>query len=54
MLAVVVTVVAAFAGLQPSGARQVAGTRLMGVARTVLVLVVLIGIYLAFHNGAFP
>ncbi len=45
MLAVVVTAVAAVAGLQPKGARPVGGTHLMSVARAVLVLFAVIVLY---------
>ena len=49
---VVVLVVATFAavtGIKPKGSRPVARTRLMGVARFVLVVVVLILAYMAFR-----
>jgi len=49
---VVVLVIASFAaltGIKPKGSRPVARTRLMGVARFVLVVVVLILAYMAFR-----
>jgi hypothetical protein len=49
MLAVLVTAVAAITGLKPKGTRHVASTRMMGVARLFLVVVVLIFAYLAFR-----
>ena len=42
VVAALVAAVAAITGLKPKGTRQVAHTRLMGVARVVLVLVLLI------------
>ena len=49
---VIVLVVATFAaltGIKPKGSRPVAHTRLMGVARFVFVVVVLILAYMAFR-----
>jgi hypothetical protein len=49
---VIVLLVATFAaltGIKPKGSRPVAHTRLMGVARFVLVVVVLILAFLAFR-----
>jgi hypothetical protein len=48
-LAVLITAVAAVTGLKPRGTRHVAGTRLMGMARLVLVVLVIIFAYLAFQ-----
>ena len=48
-IAVVLAGIAALTGLQPKGGRQVAGTRLMGVGRMVLVVFVLICAFLAFQ-----
>jgi len=48
-LAVIITAVAAITGIKPKGTRHVANTRLMGVARLVLLLVVIILAYLAFR-----
>lgn len=39
LLAVVVAAVAAVTGIKPKGTRHVAGTRLMGVGRIVLVII---------------
>jgi hypothetical protein len=48
-LAVLITAVAAITGLKPKGTRHVAHTSLMGVARFVLLALVLILAYLAFR-----
>jgi hypothetical protein len=48
-LAVVVTAAAAVAGLQPENARPVARTRMMGVARFVLLGSAVILAYVAFR-----
>jgi hypothetical protein len=48
-LAVLITAVAAITGIKPKGTRHVAGTRLMGMARLVLVVLVIIFAYLAFR-----
>ena len=47
-LAVLITAVAAITGIKPKGTRHVARTRLMGVARLVLLAVVIIIAYLVF------
>jgi hypothetical protein len=49
MLAVLVTAVAAITGFKPKGTRHVAGTRMMGVARLFLLIIVIIFAYLAFR-----
>ena len=49
-LAVILTALAALTGAQPKGARPVAGTHLMGVARFVLLLFVAICAYFAFRT----
>ena len=49
-LAVLVAALAALTGIKPRGTRPVAGTRLMGVGRFVLLLVVLVFLYLAFRG----
>ncbi len=49
-LAVLVTAIAAITGIKPKGTRHVARTRLMGVARLVLVAIVIIVAYLAFRT----
>lgn len=48
-LAVIITAVAAITGIKPKGTRHVASTRLMGMARLVLLVVVIIFAYLAFR-----
>ena len=54
ILAVIITAIAAITGISPKGTRHVAGTRMMGIARFVLLLFVVICAYLAFraHAGA--
>ena len=49
-LAVLVAAVAALTGIKAKGARPVAGTRLMGVGRFVLLLLVLLFLYLGFRG----
>lgn len=51
-IAVLITAVAALTGIKPRGTRHVARTRLMGVARLVLLAVVIIIAYLAFRSRA--
>jgi hypothetical protein len=48
-LAVLITAVAAVTGFKPKGTRHVAHTSLMGVARLVLLALVLIFAYMAFR-----
>lgn len=48
-LAVLVTAVAAVTGLKPSGTRHVARTRMMGMARFFLLVIVIIFAYLAYR-----
>lgn len=48
-LAVLLSVVAAITGIKPKGTRHVAHTRLMGVARMVLVVMVLVVAYMIFR-----
>ena len=48
---VVVVALAALLGLQPTGGRNVANTRLMGVGRVVLILLGLLFAALAFRSG---
>ena len=52
-LAVVVTAIAAVTGMKAKGTRPVAHTRMMGMARVILILVVVIFAYMAFRarNG---
>jgi len=49
LVVLLVTTFAALTGIKPKGSRPVARTRLMGVARFVLVVVVLILAYIAFR-----
>ncbi len=49
VVVVLVVAVAAVSGFKPKGTRHVAGTRMMGVARAALVVVVLIIAYLVFR-----
>ncbi len=48
-LAGLITAAAAITGIKPKGTRHVAHTRLMGVARLVLLALVIIFAYLAFR-----
>lgn len=48
-LAVVVAGIAAVTGLKPRGTRHVAGTRMMGVGRVALFVIVAIFAYLAYR-----
>ena len=48
-IAVLVTAVAAITGIKPKGTRHVAGTRMMGVARLFLLVIVIVFAYLAFR-----
>ena len=52
-LAVVVTAIAAVTGMKAKGTRPVAHTRMMGMARVILILVVILFAYMAFRarNG---
>ena len=47
-LAVVVVAIAAVTGIKPKGTRPVAHTRLMGVGRIALIVIVVIFAYLAY------
>jgi hypothetical protein len=49
-LAVVVGALAALTGLKPRGSKPVSNTRLMGVARFILVVMALVFLYLAFRG----
>lgn len=48
-IAVVITALAAVTGIKPKGTQHLARTRLMGVARLVLVFLALLFGYLAFR-----
>jgi len=51
-LAVILTAVAAITGMQPNGTRPVAHTRMMGMGRLVLALLIIIVAYAAFRARA--
>jgi hypothetical protein len=51
-LAVAIGVIAAVTGAKPKGTRPVAHTRLMGVARFVLLVLLLVFLYLAYRGYA--
>jgi len=48
-LALLIAAVAAITGIKPKGTRHVARTQLMGVARLVLVVIVILVAYFAFR-----
>jgi heme/copper-type cytochrome/quinol oxidase subunit 4 len=48
-LAVLITAIAAVTGIKPKGTRHVAHTSMMGVARFVLLVIVMIFLYLAYR-----
>lgn len=48
-LAVLVTAIAAVTGIKAKGTRPVAGSRLMGVGRFILLLLVILFAYLAYR-----
>lgn len=48
-IVVVIAAIAAVTGIKPSGTRHVAGTKLMGVARIALLIIVAVIAYLAFR-----
>jgi heme/copper-type cytochrome/quinol oxidase subunit 4 len=48
-LAVLITAVAAVTGIKPAGTRHVARTRLMGVARVVLLFIIVVFMYMAYR-----
>jgi len=48
-LAVVLGLIAAVTGIKPKGTRPVAHTRLMGVARFVLLILIVIVAYMAYR-----
>jgi hypothetical protein len=49
-LAVVIGAVAALTGLKPRGSKPVSNTRLMGAARFILVVMLLVFLYLAYRG----
>ncbi len=48
-LAVLIGVIAAVTGIKPKGTRHVAGTRMMGVGRIALLVLIALFVYLAFR-----
>ena len=48
-LAVIIAAVAAVTGIKPKGTRHVARTRMMGMARLALLLMVIIFLYAAYR-----
>jgi hypothetical protein len=48
-LAVLITAVAAVTGIKPKGTRHVARTSMMGVARAVLLFIVIVILYVAYR-----
>jgi hypothetical protein len=52
LLAALVAAVAAVTGIKPGGTRNVEGTRLMGMARFVLLIAVAVIAYLVFRARA--
>ena len=53
-LVTIVVALAAITGFKPKEGRHVARTQLMGVARVVLILVVLVLAYLAYRSSGSP
>jgi len=51
-LAVVLTVIAALTGVKPKGTRPVARSRMMGVARVILIVLIVIFAFLAYRARA--
>ena len=50
LLAALIAVVAAVTGIKPKGTRHVANTRMMGVARVVLILIAIIVAYTIYQS----
>jgi hypothetical protein len=48
-LAVLIGVIAAVTGLKPKGTRHVAGTRMMGIGRIALLILIALFVYLALR-----
>lgn len=49
ILAMVITAVAAVTGIKPTGTRHVARTSMMGVARFVLLFIIIVFVYMAYR-----
>ena len=52
-LALVIAAIAAVTGIKPKGTRPVSHSRMMGVGRIALLVIVVIFAYLAFHARSF-
>ena len=50
VLAAIIAVIAAVTGFKPKGTRHVANTRMMGVARVVLILIAIIVAYAVYQS----
>ena len=50
LLAAVIAVIAAVTGIKPKGTRHVANTKMMGVARVVLILIAVIVAYAVYRS----
>ncbi|HXM75557.1 MAG TPA: hypothetical protein VOA00_09495 [Thermoanaerobaculia bacterium] len=48
-LAVLIGVIAAVTGIKPKGTRHVAGTRMMGIGRIALLILIALFVYLALR-----
>lgn len=53
-LAVAIGIIAAVTGIKPSGTRPVARTRMMGAARFVLLVLLLLFLYMAYRGYSTP
>ena len=53
-LAVAIGMIAAVTGIKPSGTRPVARTRMMGAARFVLLVLLLLFLYMAYRGYSTP
>ena len=49
ILAMVITAAAAVTGIKPTGTRHVARTSMMGVARFVLLFIIIVFVYMAYR-----
>lgn len=49
-LAVLIAAVAAVTGIKPKGSRPVAHTRMMGVGRVVLIIIVAVFVFVAYRG----
>ena len=53
-LAVAIGIIGAVTGIKPSGTRPVARTRMMGAARFVLLVLLLLFLYMAYRGYSTP